>query len=163
MTAIADKESSTFLPISFDFSDAIGGSAASTRSSYYGVSGTPSIYIDGTSTSTSGLTSAINSASAAGASVSITGSVSSGVSGTVQNTTGSGLSNLTVIAFAYSPGQSGGYAVNTVKAIVGSASISSVGAGASENYNISGTVGSYKVVVAVFDSSKKCLNAKIVN
>ena len=165
MENIASKESDTFLPISFDFRAPQGREAAAARGGYYGVRSTPSFYIDGTKAAGNMLEQAIEAALKPDASVSLTGSKRTRqqavqVSGTVKNVSGEDdLSDLTVFVFAYEPGKNTKHSVNTVREIVGTTDISTLKAGATRKFSVTGKSGNLKIVVAVFDSSKKCLNA----
>jgi len=159
---LAAQASDEVLTISFLYFS-LYDSIFNDRCSYHQfASGFPGVYVDGVEVGFQPIPE-ITAELAAGAAVAITGSVSGGgASGTITNTSGASFSSLTVFAFGFEPGETAD-TINVVKMNMGTASISSLNAGEASPFSISGSPGSYKVVVAVFNSSRKCLNCRVLN
>lgn len=161
MSYIAAEEGPDFLPITWYQSVTPDHY---TRYQYLGIAYLPTLVIDdyqmiGSYDIRDEIEQEIADSLALGSPVEITVTVSgSGVSGTVKNISGGGLSNLRVFCWGYEPGQQNDHAINTVRQQIGDDTISSLSSGQTANYNFSETVGPWRVVVAVFDSSKRCLN-----
>jgi hypothetical protein len=154
--------SSRVLAVSFDASYNYGQIFNLWAPDYPELGGFPHLFVDGISISSFNPANKADSELNLSAPLSISGSVTANsVSGTVTSTSPDTLTNLTVRVYVCDP-TTADHGVNIVHAY-SKYVITTIDPYGNASFNVSVSHGSNIVIIGVFDSSRYCLNCKILN